>query len=98
MLDIFEEEKPYLHINKRTATGLVAVRLYLKVGKPRYPLSQCQLNDIINISRDSVEVNGDAITSLYEVDTFVGAKEGGGLHLLIVNRDFPLVIYKYRTQ
>ena len=47
MLDIFEEEKPYLHINKRTATGLVAVRLYLKVGKPRYPLSQCQLNDII---------------------------------------------------
>jgi hypothetical protein len=61
-------------------------------------ISQFQLNDIINISRDGVEVKGDAITSLYEVDTFVGAKEGGGLYLLIVNRDFPLVIYKYRTQ
>ena len=57
-----------------------------------------QLNDIINVSRDSVEIKDYAITSLYEVDTFVGAKEGGGLYLLIVNRDFPLVIYKYRTQ
>ena len=61
-------------------------------------ISQLQLNDIINVSRDSVEIKDYAITSLYEVDTFVGAKEGGGLYLLIVNRDFPLVIYKYRAQ
>ena len=87
MLDIFEEEKPYLHINKRTATGLVAVRLYLKVGKPRYPLSQRQLNDIINIGRDGVEVKGDAVASLCKVDTLVGAKDGSRLDLMVASRD-----------
>jgi len=83
--DKFEEEKPYLHINKPTATGLVAVGLYLKVGKPRYPLSQCQLNDIINISRDGVEVKGDTIASLCEVDTLVGAKDGGRLDFVVAS-------------
>ena len=87
MLDIFEEEKPYLHINKRTATGLVAVRLYLKVGKPRYPLSQCQLNDIIDFSREGVEIEGDTITSLCEVDTLVGTKDGGRLDFVVACRD-----------
>ena len=79
--------KLYLHINKPTATGLVAVGLYLKVGKPRYPLSQRQLNDIINVSGDGVEVEGDAVASLCEVDTLVGAKDGGGLDFVVASRD-----------
>ena len=87
MLDIFEEEKPYLHINKRTATGLVAVRLYLKVGKPRYPLSQCQLNDIINICWDGGEVEGDTIPCLCEVHTFVGTKDSSRLDFVVAYRD-----------
>ena len=45
-------------------------------------LSQCQLNDIINISGDGIEVEGDTTASLCEVDTFVGAKDDGGLHLM----------------
>ena len=87
MQDVFEEEKPYLHINKPTATGLVAVGLYLKVGKPRYPLSQCQLNDIINVSGDGIEVEGDTITSLDEVDTLVGAKDDGRLDFVVASGD-----------
>jgi len=62
------------------------VGLYLKVGKPRYPLSQCQLNDIINISRDGVEVKGDAVASLCEVETLVSAKDGGGLDFVVTSR------------
>ena len=58
---------------------MVAVGLYLKAGNLRCPLSQRQLNDIINISGNGVEVEGDTITSLGEVDTFVGAKDGGRL-------------------
>ena len=65
----------------------VAVGLYLEAGKPRYPLSQRQLNDIINISRDGVEVEGDAITSLCEVDTLVGTKDGGALDFVVASRD-----------
>ena len=61
--------------------------LYLKVGKPRYPLSQCQLNNIINISGDGVEIEGDAITSLCEVDTLVGAKDGGRPDFVVTSRD-----------
>lgn len=61
--------------------------LYLKTGKPRYPLSQCQLNDIINICGDGVEVKGDTITSLDEVDTFVGAKDGSRLDFVAASRD-----------
>ena len=61
--------------------------LYLKVGKPRYPLSQRQLNNIINISGDGIEVEGDAITGLCEVDTLVGAKDGGGLDFVVASRD-----------
>ena len=61
--------------------------LYLKVGKPRYPLSQCQLNDIINIGGDGVEVEGDAVASLCEVDTLVGAKDGGRLDFVAASRD-----------
>lgn len=61
--------------------------LYLKTGKPRYPLSQCQLYNIINICWDGGEVEGDAITSLCEVDTFVGAKDSGGLDFVAASRD-----------
>ena len=50
-------------------------------------LSQRQLNDIINVCRDGVEVEGDAITSLCEVDTLVGAKDGGGLDFVVTSRD-----------
>ena len=66
--------------------------------KPRKDLLQRQLNDIINVCRDGVEVKSDTVVSLCKIDTLVGAKDGGRLYLLIVNRDFPLVIYKYRTQ
>lgn len=61
--------------------------LYLEAGKLRYPLSQRQLYNIINISRDGVEVEGDAITSLCELNTFVGAKDGGGLDFVAASRD-----------
>jgi len=65
----------------------VAVGLYLEAGKLRCPLSQRQLNNIINISRDGVEIEGDAITSLCEVDTLVGAKDGGRLDFVVASRD-----------
>ena len=61
--------------------------LYLEAGKLRYPLSQCQLNDIINVSRDGVEVEGDAFTSLCEVDTLVGAKDDGRLDFVVTCRN-----------
>jgi hypothetical protein len=66
---------------------MVAVGLYLEAGKLRCPLSQRQLNDIINISGDGVEVEGDTITGLCEVDTLVGAKDGGGLDFVVSSRD-----------
>lgn len=59
----------------------------LKNDKARKPTSQRQLNDIIKISRDGVEVEGDTITSLYEVDTLVGAKDGGRLDFVVTSRD-----------
>ena len=55
--------------------------------KPRKDLSQRQLNDIINISGDGVEVEGDAVTSLCEVDTLVDAKDGGRLDFVVASRD-----------
>ena len=59
----------------------------LNASKLRYSLSQRQLNDIINVSGDGVEVEGDAITSLCEVDTLVGAKDDGRLDLVVASRD-----------
>lgn len=61
--------------------------LYLKNDKARKPISQRQLNDIINVCWDGVEVEGDTITSLCEVDTFVGAKDGGRLDFMAASRD-----------
>ena len=51
------------------------------------PILQRQLNDIINISRDGIEVEGDAVASLCEVDTLVGAKDGGRLDFVVTSRD-----------
>jgi hypothetical protein len=48
---------------------------------------QRQLNDIINIGGDGVEVEGDTVTSLCEVDTLVGAKDGGRLDFMVAGRD-----------
>ena len=48
---------------------------------------QRQLNNIINISGNGVEVEGDAIASFCEVDTLVGAKDGGGLDFVVASRD-----------
>ena len=48
---------------------------------------QRQLNDIINVCRDSVEVKGDTIISLCEVDTLVGAKDSGRLDFVVASRD-----------
>jgi len=59
----------------------------LKYDKVRKPTSQRQLNDIINLSRDGVEVKGDAVTSLCEVDTLIGTKDGGGLDFMVASRD-----------
>lgn len=61
--------------------------LYLEAGKLRCPLSQRQLNNIINVNGDSVEVEGDTITSFCEVDTLVGAKDGGRLDFVVASRD-----------
>ena len=61
--------------------------MYLKYDKARKPISQRQLNDIINLSGDGVEVEGDAIASLCEVDTLVGTKDGGRLNLVVASRD-----------
>ena len=55
--------------------------------KARNPTSQRQLNDIINVSRDGVEVEGDTITSLCEVDTLVGAKDDGRLNFVVTCRN-----------
>jgi len=61
--------------------------LSLKMFTYKTLILQRQLNDIINISRDGVEVEGDAITSLCEVDTLVGAKDGGRLDFVVASRD-----------
>lgn len=61
--------------------------MYLEDDKARKPILQRQLNDIINVSRDGVEVKGDAVASLCEVDTLVGAKDGGGLDFVVASRD-----------
>lgn len=50
-------------------------------------LLQRQLNNIINIGRDGVEVKDDTIPCLCEVDTFVGAKDGGRLDFVVASRD-----------
>lgn len=61
--------------------------MYLEDDKARKPISQRQLNNIINISGDGVEVEGDTVASLCEVDTLVGAKDGGRLDLVVASRD-----------
>ena len=61
--------------------------LYLKSDKARKPTSQRQLNDIINVGGDGIEVESDAVASLCEVDTFVGAKDGGRLDFVVASRD-----------
>lgn len=48
---------------------------------------QRQLNNIINVCRDGVEVEGDAVASLCEVDTLIGAKDGGRLDFVVASRD-----------
>ena len=63
------------------------ILLYFKDDKARKPISQRQLNDIINVGGDGLEVKGDAITSLCEVDTLVGAKDGGRLNFVVASRD-----------
>ena len=50
-------------------------------------LLQRQLNDIINICGDGIEVEGDTVASLCEVDTLVGAKDGGRLDFVVASRN-----------
>ena len=59
----------------------------LKDDRSRKSISQRQLHDIINVGGDGVEVEGDAVAGLCEVDTLVGAVDGGGLHLVATGRD-----------
>ena len=59
----------------------------LKNNKSRKAVSQCQLHDIINIGGNGIEVEGDAVASLCEVDTLLGAVDGGGLHLVVAGRE-----------
>lgn len=61
--------------------------LSLKIFICKTLILQRQLNNIINISRDGVEVKGDTITSLCEIDTLVGAKDGGRLDFVVASRD-----------
>ena len=66
---------------------VIAAGCHLKMLADKILTSQYQLNDIINVSRDGVEVKGDTITSLCEVDTFVGATDGGRLDFVVASRD-----------
>ena len=50
-------------------------------------LLQRQLNNIINVGGDSFEIKGDTITSLCEVDTLTGTKDGGRLDFVVASRD-----------
>lgn len=61
--------------------------MYLKNDKARKPILQRQLNDIINVGGDGVEVEGDAVAGLCEVDTLVGAKDGGRLNFVVTSRN-----------
>lgn len=61
--------------------------LDLKDDKSRKSISQCQLHDIINIGGNGIEVEGDAVAGFCEVDTLVGAVDGGGLHLVAAGRE-----------
>ena len=61
--------------------------LSLKMFIYKTLILQRQLNNIINVSRDGVEVKGDTITSLCEVDTLVGAKDGSRLDFVVASRD-----------
>ena len=61
--------------------------LSLKMFTYKTLILQRQLNDIINIGGDGVEVEGDTITGLCEVDTFVGAKDSGRLDFVVASRD-----------
>ena len=79
-------KKTILTHKQTHSNQIVAVGLYLEAGKLRCPLSQRQLNDIINISGDGVEVEGDTVASLCEVDTLVGAKDGGRLDFVVTSR------------
>lgn len=67
--------------------------LYLKYDKARKPILQRQLNDIINVGGDGVEVEGDTVASLCEVDTLVSAKDGGGLDFVVASRDEEAGVY-----
>lgn len=59
----------------------------LKDDKSRESISQCQLHDIINIGGNGIEVEGDAVASLCEVDTLVNAKDSGRLDFVVASRD-----------
>lgn len=66
---------------------MIAASCYLRMLADKILTSQYQLNNIINVNGDSVEVKGDTITSLCEVDTLVGAKDGGRLDFVVGSRD-----------
>ena len=80
--------KKAIHTYKQTPQQLDGCcGFYLKYDKARKPISQRQLNDIVNLSRDGVEVEGDAVASLCEVNTLVGAKDSGRLDFVAASRD-----------
>lgn len=66
---------------------MIAASCYLRMLADKILTSQYQLNDIINVCRDGVEVEGDAVASLCEVDMFVGAKDSGRLDFVVASRD-----------
>ena len=66
---------------------MIAASCYLRILAEKTLTSQYQINDIINVCRDGVEVEGDAVASFCEVDTFVGAKDSGRLDFVVASRD-----------
>ena len=65
---------------------MIAAGCHLKMLADKTLTSQYQLNDIINIGWDGIEVEGDAVASLCEVETLVSAKDGGGLDFVVTSR------------
>ena len=84
---IYSERKDIQKNNPTRSNPSSCCGLDLKDDKSRESISQCQLHDIINIGGNGIEVEGDAVAGFSEVDTLVGAKDGGRLDFVVASRN-----------